>query len=164
MHIMNKCNPSVNELDQQTVNKRFIVLDCTEGQGRSLGGSARSWCTIKALLERSICMVVFGFVLTSHAETSPPTDPKSVMMLLGEQDLARCQFLGEVAGSSLDSENDAAYMDRLMSARNKLRNETAKLGGNTVHVGNIDARNAGQFEIPGTDKKITYTGKAYFCK
>ncbi len=109
-------------------------------------------------------MLMLGFVLTSHAQTSPPTEPKSVMMLLGEQDLARCQFLGEVTGSSLDSENDATYMDRLISARDKLRNETAKLGGNTVHVGNIDARNAGRFEIPGTDKKITYSGKAYFCK
>lgn len=98
-------------------------------------------------------MLMLGFVLTSYAETSPPTELKSVMMLLGEQDLTRCQFLGEVTGSSLDSENDAAYMDRLISARNKLRNETAKLGGNTVQVGNIDARNAGRFEVPGTDKK-----------
>lgn len=126
--------------------------------------SVRSLCTTKALLERSMCMLMLGFVLTSHAQTSPPPEPKSVMMLLGEQDLTRCQFLGEVTGSSLDSENDAAYMDRLISARDKLRNETAKLGGNTVHVGNIDARNAGRFEIPGTDKKITYSGKAYFCK
>lgn len=111
-----------------------------------------------------MCMLMLSFVLTSYAQTSPSTDPQSVMMLLGDQDLTRCQFLGEVAGSSLDSENDAVYMDRLISARNKLRNETAKLGGNTVHVGNIDARNAGRFEIPGTDKKITYSGKAYFCK
>ena len=134
---------------------------------RLAAGSMRASCTVKALLERSICMVALGCVVSmGHASTPAPApnDPTTVMILLGEQVLTSCKLLGNVTGSSLNSENEAPYPVRLMSARNKLRNEAASLGGNTVHVKQIDARNAGRFEIPGTDKKITFTGQAYFCE
>ncbi|MBK9664104.1 MAG: DUF4156 domain-containing protein [Nitrosomonas sp.] len=49
-----------------------------------------------------------------------------------------------------------------MTARNQLRNETLKLGGNTVHI--IRSNNTGTFEIPGVEKEIIYIGNAYLCE
>jgi hypothetical protein len=49
-----------------------------------------------------------------------------------------------------------------MNARNNLRNEAQKLGGNTVHI--IYANNSGKYEIPGVDKEIIFIGNVYRCK
>ncbi|SFM66725.1 protein of unknown function [Nitrosomonas nitrosa] len=169
MRIMVKFKLWVSQRFQHGLYKSAVRRVPDVGRFRLAAGSMRASCTVKALLERSICLVALCcFVSTGHASTPAPApapnDPTTVMILLGEQDLTSCKLLGNVTGSSLDSENEASYPVRLMSARNKLRNEAASLGGNTVHVRQIDARNAGRFEIPGTDKKITFTGQAYFCE
>lgn len=167
MRIMVKFKLWVSQRFQHGVCKSAVRRVPDVRRFRLAAGSMRASCKVKALLERSICVVALCcFVSTGHASTPAPVpkDPTTVMILLGEQDLTSCKLLGNVTGSSLDSENDASYPVRLMSARNKLRNEAASLGGNTVHVRQIDARNAGRFEIPGTDKKITFTGQAYLCE
>lgn len=166
MHIRVKFRLWFSQLFQHVVRKSAVRYASSDvGQYQLLDGSMHASRTAKALLERSVCMVALGcFVLMGHASPPADTDPATVMILLGEHDLAGCKLLGDVTGSSLDRENDAPYSARLRSARNKLRNETANLGGNTVHVRQINTRNVGRFEIPETDKKITFTGKAYFCE
>ena len=99
------------------------------------------------------------------AEISAQPQVKSIMIQVGEEEPSGCQLLGKVKGSSKDSqknEDDMPYMERLMTARNQLRNETLKLGGNTVHI--IRSNNTGTFEIPGVDKEIIYIGNAYLCE
>ena len=99
------------------------------------------------------------------AEISAQPEVKSIMIQVGEEGPSGCQLLGKVKGSSKDSqknEDDMPYMERLMTARNQLRNETLKLGGNTVHI--IRSNNTGTFEIPGVVKEIIYIGNAYLCE
>ena len=99
------------------------------------------------------------------AEISAQPEVKSIMIQVGEEGPSGCQLLGKVKGSSKDSqknEDDMPYMERLMTARNQLRNGTLKLGGNTVHI--IRSNNTGTFEIPGVDKEIIYIGNAYLCE
>ena len=96
------------------------------------------------------------------AGTSEPEPSESVILLIGEnQDLTGCKLLGKVTGATQESDQDATYPERLAIARNNLRNETRKLGGNAVHV---LQNNAGRFEVPGVDKKIVFSGNAYRCK
>jgi hypothetical protein len=96
------------------------------------------------------------------ADTSEPEPSESVILLIGEnQDLTGCKLLGKVTGATQESDQDATYPERLAIARNNLRNETRKLGGNAVHV---LQNNAGRFEVPGVDKKIVFSGNAYRCK
>jgi len=54
-----------------------------------------------------------------------------------------------------------SYTNRLISARNDLRNEANKLGGNTVHIKRT--KNTGRYDLPG-EKKITIDGSVYFCE
>ena len=99
---------------------------------------------------------------TAIADTSEPEPSESVILLIGEnQDLTGCKLLGKVTGATQESDQDATYPERLAIARNNLRNETRKLGGNAVHV---LQNNAGRFEVPGVDKKIVFSGNAYRCK
>ena len=46
--------------------------------------------------------------------------------------------------------------------RDKLRAETAKLGGNAVHV--LQTYNTARYAIPGIEQKIKFSGNAYFCE
>ncbi len=112
-----------------------------------------------------IQIIGFTLLLTGYsaiADTSEPEPSESVILLIGEnQDLTGCKLLGKVTGATQESDLDATYPERLAIARNNLRNETRKLGGNAVHV---LQNNAGRFEVPGVDKKIVFSGNAYRCK
>ncbi|MDH5480490.1 MAG: DUF4156 domain-containing protein [Nitrosomonas sp.] len=106
-----------------------------------------------------------GLILAGCSVISAKSGSQSIKMLLGEHNLSHCQFLGKVTGSSPVNKitgEHPSYTNRLISARNDLRNEAFKLGGNTVHVGRVN--NTGRYEIPGVDKKIIIDGKAYFCE
>lgn len=94
-----------------------------------------------------------------------PEKTKTVTMVVGEEGPGGCELLGKVKGSSKEDNaetDNAHYVDRLIKARNNLRNETQKLGGNTVHI--IYSNNSGRFEIPGVDKEIIFIGNAYRCE
>lgn len=110
-------------------------------------------------------VIGLALLLISHsaiAETSVTEPSESILLLIGEeQDLAGCKVLGKVTGATQESDQDATYPERLAIARNNLRNETRKLGGNAVHV---LQNNANRFEVPGTDKKIFFSGIAYLCE
>ena len=120
-------------------------------------------------LTRNILPVV---LILSIAEVSAqsgkmPAQPEkntTVTMVLGAEAPDGCELLGPVKGSSKENDSDtnsAPYVERLIKARNNLRNETQKLGGNTVHI--TYSNNSGKYEVPGADKEIIFIGNAYSC-
>ncbi|PXW85191.1 uncharacterized protein DUF4156 [Nitrosomonas sp. Nm84] len=107
-------------------------------------------------------------IIIGCAEISAqPEVVKPVTIMVGEQGPDGCELLGKIKGSSKDDATDAAddntpYVDRLIKARNNLRHETQKLGGNNVHI--IRSNNTGKYEIPGVDKEIILIGNVYRCE
>lgn len=116
--------------------------------------------TLKSLL--LIKLMFLASVLTSGPVWSEKTDTKSVLILIGEQDLDSCRLLGKVTGTSMDVADDVSYPERMIVARDNLRNETLKLGGNAVHV--KYTHNTARYEVPGIEKKIVFAGDAYYCE
>ena len=110
--------------------------------------------------------VMLALLILGCAEVSAqPEDAKAVTIILGEQGPDGCELLGKVKGSSKESETEednTPYTDRLIKARNNLRSEAQKLGGNNVHI--IYSNNTGKYEIPGVDKEILFIGNAYRCE
>lgn len=112
---------------------------------------------------RVISKITLVLLIIACSEVSAQSEVKSITILLDEQKPAGCQLLGRVTGSSQDTQEDnIPYTGRLIDARNNLRNETHKLGGNTVHIRH--ASTSGKYEVPGADKKITFIGDAYHCE
>ncbi len=94
-----------------------------------------------------------------------PETVKSVIIMVGEQGPDGCELLGKIKGSSNEGESkddNTLYIDRLTKARNNLRNEAQKLGGNTVYI--INSNTQGNYEIPGAHKEIIYIGNVYRCE
>ena len=109
-------------------------------------------------------IAVFALMLTGCSSTAIKPGTQSFKMLLGEHHLAHCQFLGDVTGTSkvnLITRKHPPYQDRMLDARNSLRNAAHKLGSNTIHIRRTT--NTSRYEFPGLDKKVTLEGKAYFC-
>ena len=110
--------------------------------------------------------VILVVLIIGWAEVSAqPEKVKSVTMILGEQGPDGCELLGKVKGSSKDGETEednTPYTDRLIKARNNLRSEAQKLGGNNVHI--IYSNNTGKYDIPGVDKEILFIGNVYRCE
>ncbi|GKS68034.1 protein of unknown function [Nitrosomonas sp. PY1] len=107
-----------------------------------------------------LCLTVSASVWSQSQES------KSITIHLSEEGPGGCELLGRVKGSSKENDQDAnddktPYVDRLIKARNRLREETARLGGNTVHI--LRANNSGKYEAPGVDKEIFYIGDVYQC-
>ena len=120
--------------------------------------------TKKALL----AVMIFGITeVLAQSDKIPAQQEKdkTVTIVLGAEAPDGCELLGKVKGSSKDNDNgaeNAPYVDRLIRARNNLRNETQKLGGNTVHI--TYSNNSGKYEVPGADKEIIFAGNAYRCR
>lgn len=114
-----------------------------------------------------LAMLIFGITEVSAQSDKTPEQPEkntTVIMVLGAEAPEGCELLGKVKGSSKENDNDtnsAPYVERLIKARNMLRNETQKLGGNTVHI--TYSSNSGKYEVPGADKEIIFAGNAYRC-
>ena len=111
-----------------------------------------------------IYALTLGLVLAGCSIISAKPESQSIKMLLGEHNLAHCRFLGDVTGASAVNKitgEHPSYTNRLISARNDLRNEAYKLGGNTVHIRRT--KNTGRYDLPG-EKKITIDGKVYLCE
>lgn len=97
--------------------------------------------------------------------SAQPEEAKPVTITVGEEGPAGCELLGKVKGSSKDGEAEedhTPYVERLIKARNNLRSEAQKLGGNNVHI--IYSNNTGKYEIPGADKEIIFVGNVYHCR
>ena len=117
-------------------------------------------------ISKRIPKVVLVLLIIGCMEVSAqPEGAKAVTIILGEQGPDGCELLGKVKGSSKESETEednTSYTDRLIKARNNLRREAQKLGGNNVHI--IYSNNTGKYEIPGVDKEILFIGNAYRCE
>lgn len=115
-----------------------------------------------------LVLMIFSIIgVSAQADEAPaqPEKTKTVTMVVGEEGPDGCELLGKVKGSSKEDNpeaDNAHYVDRLIKARNNLRNETQKLGGDTVHI--IYSNNSGRYEIPGVDKEIIFIGNAYRCE
>lgn len=122
--------------------------------------STKSYTLIKTAL--TILIIIGCAEIAAQPETAKP-----ITIMVGEQGPDGCELLGKIKGSSKDDATDAAndntpYVDRLIKARNNLRHETQKLGGNNVHI--IRSNNTGKYEIPGVDKEIILIGNVYHCE
>ncbi len=107
----------------------------------------------------TVCALIGPTVMAESNST-----PK-VTIIVGTEGPEGCELLGKVKGSSRDGqagEDDLPYVDRLVKARNNLRAETQKLGGDSVHI--TYSNNSGKYEVPGTDKEIFFAGHAYRCQ
>lgn len=117
-------------------------------------------------ISRLVQKVVLVLLIIGCPEVSAqPEKVKTVTIILGEQGPDGCELLGKVKGSSKENEaeeDNTPYVDRLIKARNNLRNEAQKLGGNNVHI--IYSNNTGKYEIPGVDKEILFIGNVYRCE
>lgn len=117
-------------------------------------------------ISKRIQKVVLVLLIIGCMEVSAqPEGAKAVTIILGEQGPDGCELLGKVKGSSKESETEednTSYTDRLIKARNNLRSEAQKLGGNNVHI--IYSNNTGKYDIPGVDKEILFIGNAYRCE
>ncbi len=114
-------------------------------------------------LFRVTALVVFTLI-GSTVMAEDGNTPK-VTILVGTEGPEGCELLGKIKGSSRDGqagEDDLPYVDRLVKARNNLRKETQKLGGDTVHI--IYSNNSGKYEVPGTDKEIFFAGNVFRCQ
>jgi len=110
--------------------------------------------------------IFFSFIIIGCMEVSAQQEEaKPVTITVGEEGPAGCELLGKVKGSSKDGEtgeDHTPYVERLIKARNNLRSEAQKLGGNNVHI--IYSNNTGKYEIPGADKEIIFVGNVYHCR
>lgn len=106
-----------------------------------------------------VCALI-GPTVMAESDSTP-----KVTIIVGTESPEGCELLGKVKGSSRDGqagEDELSYVDRLVKARNNLRKETQKLGGDTVHI--VYSNNSGKYEVPGADKKIFSAGHAYRCQ
>ncbi|PTN12058.1 uncharacterized protein DUF4156 [Nitrosomonas aestuarii] len=116
-------------------------------------------------LKLLIRLIPLALILISSPAISEKPKTGSIMIILDEQNLTGCRLLGEVRGTSQDLDDDASYPERLMAARNNLRDETSRLGGNTVMIKHAsNTARYGRYEVPEIDKMIIFTGHAYSCK
>lgn len=119
-------------------------------------------------ISQLIQKVALVLLIIGCAEVSAqPEKIKAVTMILGEQGPDGCELLGKVKGTSKESESETEedntpYVDRLIKARNNLRSEAQKVGGNNVHI--IYSNNTGKYDIPGVDKEIIFIGNVYRCE
>lgn len=108
-------------------------------------------------------MIVVVTLLQGCAAISVDPEAKAVMILTKEPDPNRCRYLGEVAGSQGNWFTGGYTSDKnlLVGARNDLRNETAAVGGNTVHIQHVN--HSGRHKASGTSN-TTIIGYAYDCR
>lgn len=106
-------------------------------------------------------IIILGYSgLSPHAAAAKP-----VIIVVGDQSLEGCEPLGKVKGSSNpdgSADDNIPYVDRLIKARNHLKEETQKLGADTVHI--INSNTSGRYEVPGVSKEIIHIGNAYRCE
>lgn len=87
---------------------------------------------------------------------------ETVELVNERPDQSQCKFLGEVVGSQGNwlTGDLTSNKDLIIGARNELRNEAYKLGGNLVYIQDLQNTNAhGSLGTTNT----TGVGKAYKC-
>ena len=110
-----------------------------------------------------IFLLMLTFILVGCSAKKALPQAKSVEIVNELPDKSKCKFLAEVVGSQGNeiTGDITSNKNLIIGARNELRNQTYKLGGNLVHVQN--SSNVSGFGATGTTN-TTIVGKAYKCR
>ena len=117
------------------------------------------------MIKKLITVTIFAsmlFFMGCAAKTALP-QAKSVEIVNEKPNHKNCKYLGEIVGSQGNwvTGDFTSNKDLVMGARNELRNETYRLGGNIVYV--QDHKNTNAWGSLGTTN-TTVVGKAYRCR
>lgn len=107
--------------------------------------------------------VIFVLIAISGCAANPVAQEAQHIEIVTEvPDKAKCKFLGEVVGSQGNwfTGDYTSNKNLVVGARNELRNETHKLGGNVVYI--QDMKNSSAWGSLGTSN-TTAVGKVYKC-
>ncbi len=85
----------------------------------------------------------------------------SVMIVINKPDTARCEYLGGIIGSPGNwiTEDYASNEVLMLGAGNDLRNQAYDMGGNTIHLRQVDDASAWMGAA-----SISITGLVYRCR
>lgn len=105
-------------------------------------------------------LMIFTLVGCSANQVMP--EANGVEIVNQKPNKEKCAFLGEVVGSQGNwfTGDYTSNENLVIGARNELRNETYKLGGNIVYI--QDMKNTNAWGSLGTTN-TTAIGKAYKC-
>lgn len=108
-------------------------------------------------------LVVVSLVLSGCAAISATSSGERVEVVTEAPSKYACKFLGDVYGSQGNwiTGDFTSNKNLAMGSRNDLKNETAELGGNVVHV--QDSKTTQSWTANGTTNHVL-VGKAYKCK
>ena len=118
--------------------------------------------TMNSVLKMTLSVLI---ILGYSDISAQPDAAKPVVIVVGDQSLDNCELLGKIKGTSSQDgspDDNTPYVDRLIKARNNLREGAQKLGANTVHI--INSNTSGKYEVPGVTKEIIHIGNAYRCE
>lgn len=113
-------------------------------------------------LKAVVCLAASVSLLGCAAKPVLP-EAQSIEIVTEAPDRLKCQLLGEVTGSQGNWFTGDLTSNRnlVIGARNEMRNEAHRLGGNLVHV--QDMKNTNAWGSLGTTN-TTAIGKVYRCK
>ena len=107
-------------------------------------------------------MLIMAFSLIGCSANQVIPQARSVEIVNEKPDKTKCDFLGEVVGSQGNwfTGDYTSNENLVLGARNELRNEAYKLGGNLVYI--QDMKNTNAYGSLGTTN-TTAIGKVYNC-
>lgn len=107
-----------------------------------------------------LLLITFSLIGCSANQVIPQA--RSVEIVNEQPNKMKCKFLGEIAGSQGNwfTGDITSNENLVLGARNELRNEAYKLGGNIVYI--QDMKNTNAWGSLGTTN-TTAIGKVYKC-
>jgi len=111
---------------------------------------------------KKISVIFLLMLISACAANHVAPQAQSIEIVNELPDKTKCAFLGEVVGSQGNwfTGDYTPNANLIIGARNELRNETYKLGGNVVYI--QDSKNTNAWGSLGTTNS-TAIGKAYKC-
>jgi hypothetical protein len=113
-------------------------------------------------MKSGLTLFVVGALLVGCAAVPVSEEARGIELVNDKPDMSKCKFLGEVTGSQGNwiTGDLTPNKNLIEGARNKLRNEAHKLGGNIVYVQGVTSQ--GSWGSLGLDNS-TIIGKTYKC-
>lgn len=107
-------------------------------------------------------ILLIAFTLVGCSANQVISQAKGVEIVNEKPDKTKCTFVGEVVGSQGNwfTGDYTSNENLVLGARNELRNEAYKLGGNIVYI--QDMKNTNAWGSLGTTN-TTAIGKVYKC-
>lgn len=112
---------------------------------------------------KKVLCVVAGITLAGCAATPLNSGAERVDVVTGSKDVKKCTYLADVVGSQGNRFTGpfTPTANLLLGARQALKNETLKLGGNKVL---LQQQQYSQRELFGGTIDAVLVGKAYKCQ